>query len=276
MAPSNKSPSSLDYSAHLHELALGSWSRAMLDDDASRAVERAMGHTRSHEKLWRFVGHNHVALAELASGQCSAALDALNRASRSYSGLDPLAAVARRMAAHVHLEMGAPGLALTALGDLDLEEDPQTRYWRALAHARLDQKDIVRQLLPTLEADSAAHVEGELDSDVDRLREAVREDAVTASPRQTLPLQAAAARALVASENRELGSDALERIVAKRDGILYWPLPYIRSLYLLGEDRAARGRREDASELYRRFAKLWRGGELDLRDVERAAQFSIA
>ena len=183
-----KPPSSLDYDGFLHELALKSWNRAMLEGDAERAETNAKKLAASHDKFWRFVGHIHVSTSRLTRGQATLALDALAEAARVFAESGEIAAIAKSLRAHIHLETHSPKNALAALRGA--VATPEVSYWRALAYARQGRREEAVELACTLERLGkstsnafASHIRGDLDPEsrlasLQRAADAVEEQAV--------------------------------------------------------------------------------------------------
>lgn len=269
----SKQPSSLDYDAHLHELALRNWRRALAAHDVARAEANAQKLVVSHDKLWRFIGCIHLALANLGGGRPSLALDALAAASRAYPEARRLVNVAKTHAAHVHLETRSPQQALDVLRET--VPTSETAYWRALACARLGRRDEARELASTLEdAPMAAHLKFELEGDLDALGRTVEHvpDEELASPKLWTPIRFAFGDALRHRRQYDDAAEVFVRIASMADVILYWPVPYVRSLFHVGWWHARRGG-DGADEMYRAFLRLWEEGELDRSAVEKARQF---
>ena len=283
----SKPPSSLDYDGHLHELALNNWRRALRERDVARAEINARTLTRSHDKLWRFVGGVHLALTELSGGRTTAARDALAGAAGAYPEARELVSIAKTQSAHVHLETNSPQQALEALEDV--VTTPATQYWRALAYARLHETEAARNLADPLEDDLLrAHVLVELGDDVELLRNALKltsDDALasppsgaspaSASSQATVPILYALATRLFEQNRRTEAAEAFADIAARSDALLQWPLPYTRALYRLGKQcaREPGGDVERAREAYSQFLHLWRDGEIDREAVAEASQF---
>ncbi len=271
-----KPPSSLDYDGFLHELALKSWHRAMLEGDAERAETNAKKLAASHDKFWRFVGHIHLSTSRLTRGQATLALDALAEAARVFAEPGEIAAIAKSLRAHIHLETHSPKSALSTLQGA--VATPEVSYWRALAYARQGRREEAVELACGLErlgkstSDAfAAHIRGELDpgtrlASLQRAADAVGEQAVL-SPEPVLPIRFAYASAL---EDAGFNADAEARfreITSAPGSLAYWPIPYIRSLYRLGRlgsDEITRQRSMKS------FAAFWKDGELDRAAVQAA------
>ncbi len=86
----------------------------------------------------------------------------------------------------------------------------------------------------------------------------------------------ALARANLAAGRTEQAKTWLQRIAGASHERLCWPIPYARSLALLGRMGAAAGRQDEAAEAYGRFLRLW--GDADLANAEReeARRFLLA
>ncbi len=269
----SKPPSSLDYDGHLHELALNNWRRALRERDVRRAELNARTLTRSHDKFWRFVGGVHLALTHLCGGRITAALNAFAGSAGAYPDARELVSIARTQSAHVHLETNSPRQALVALENVVLTQE--TRYWHALAHARLSETEAARNLLDELDDDLfRAHVLVELGDDIELLQRAVTSSPSGASPQPTVPILYALATRLSEQNRHAEAAATFADIVACSDAILQWPLPYTRALYRVGEQyaRGSGGDIERAREAYTQFLHLWRDGEIDREAVAEASQ----
>lgn len=256
----SKPPSSLDYDGHLHELALGNWRRALTARDVPRAEINARTLTRSHDKFWRFTGNMHLALAQLCGGHLAAAFDAFASAARAYPEARELVSIAQVQCAHVHLETHSPQRALEALSNIVMT--PDSRYWRALACARLSREDDARALADAIDDHLLrAHVLVELGESLETLRSAfalVPDDAL-ASSRAVVPVAFALATRLLADHRENQAKAILTRVTEASDTLLHWPIPYVRALH--------------RTEQYAAFLHLWRDGDLDPDEVAEAIHF---
>ncbi len=274
----SKPPSSLDYDDFLHELAIKNWNRAMLEGDGERAETNAKKLAASHDKFWRFVGHIHVSTSRLTRGQATLALDALAEAARVFAEPGEIAAIAKSLQAHIHLETHSPKSALSALQGA--VATPEVTYWRALACARQARHEEALELACALEAQGkptenalASHVRAELHphsrlASLQGAAGAFPEQAVL-SPEPVLPIRFAYASAL---EDAGFNADAEARfleITSEPGSLAYWPIPYIRSLYRLGRLGSDENTRQRSME---RFAAFWKRGELDRAAVQLACR----
>lgn len=265
-----KPPSSLDYEGHLHELALRNWRRALNERDIRRAEIAARTLADSSDKFWKFVGNLNLGVAYLAGGKTQHALDGFVGAARAYPDAHELTSVARGQIAHVHLETGSPDRALSALAGK--ETSPKLRYWRALAHARLSEKDAARALAEQIDDPLLrAHVLAELSEDEAELATQIGHTLGTelASPRPVIPVLGWRAAELTGEE----ALIELTRITEAREAIVHWPLPYVRALHRLGTNAAALGHVTMARESFSQFVELWKDGDAEREAVSAAAQF---
>lgn len=250
----------------------------MVEADGEKAETNAKKLAASHDKFWRFVGHIHVSTSRLTRGQATLAIDALADAARVFAEPGEIAAIAKSLQAHIHIETHSPKRALSALEGA--VATPEVSYWRALACAREARRKEALALACALEAQEkptskafASHVRAELDpksrlASLQRAAGALEEQAVL-SPEPVLPIRFAYARAL---EDAGLHADAEARFreITRAPGSLaYWPIPYIRSLYRLGRLGSDASTRQRSME---RFAAFWKGGELDRAEVQLASR----
>ena len=236
----------------------------MLEADGEKAETNAKKLAASHDKFWRFVGHIHVYTSRLTRGQATLAIDALADAARVFAEPGEIAAIAKSLQAHIHLETHSPKSALAALQGA--VATPEVSYWRALACA------LETHGKPTSNA-FASHVCAEIDpqsrlASLQRAAAALEEQAFL-SPEPVLPIRFAYASAL---EDAGFNADAEARFreITRAPGSLaYWPIPYIRSLYRLGRLGSDESTRQRSMG---RFAAFWKGGELDRAEVQSASQ----
>src|SRR5262245_24478630 len=135
-----KKPSSLDYETLLHELALKSWRRAVLERDFARALSSAEQLVRSRDRFWRWQGALDLAVTHLCQGRSESAREALEAAKECFRDVPGLRAPAFEMEAHFWLETGKPERALEAVLRASIET-PLLSYFGALALARVGELD---------------------------------------------------------------------------------------------------------------------------------------
>ena len=80
---------------------------------------------------------------------------------------------------------------------------------------------------------------------------------------QHVPVWYRLARAHLRAGNTVEAEKWLRRIVESTSERLTWPVPYVRSLYWLGQIHEKRGEVDAARGLYERFYGLWKDGDLD-------------
>ena len=217
-----KPPSSLDYDDFLHELALKNWNHAMLEADGEKAETNAKKLAASHEKFWRFVGHIHVYTSRLNRGQATLAIDALADAARVFAEPGEIAAIAKSLQAHIHLETHSSEerscriagrrrdsrgllLARARLRTRDPWESPRATPSRRMCAPR----STLRARLASLQA----------------RRRRLRRASFPFSPSPSLPIRFAYASAL---EDAGFNADAEARFreITRAPGSLaYWPIP---------------------------------------------------
>jgi tetratricopeptide (TPR) repeat protein len=91
-----------------------------------------------------------------------------------------------------------------------------------------------------------------------------------------VPIWYALARAHLTSGDAGQAEAWLEKAAGASWERLCWPIPYARTLALLGRIRAAAGRPDQAAEVYERYLALWGDGDLDAADRDEARQFLLA
>lgn len=264
-----KTPSSLDYQALLHELAITNWRRSLVDRDFRKARENAERLAESTERLWKGIGYSILAVTELSRGFRDAALSALETAERFFADLPAMAKSQREQAAHILLESGEPARAL--------ERASKESLWRGVALARLGRSEEAATIADALAPRSeplAAYLRWELERDIGSLQRA--EDALlswqVAVHQPSTPIRYALARRLEVSGR---GTEALalyEEIVSIPDALLYWPVPFVRSHFRRARLHGAAGDLGRAREANLLFLSYWQDGELDRDDVAEAAQ----
>ncbi len=270
----SKRPSSLDYGAHLHELALGNWRRAILDRDTARAETNARALTASHDKFWRWLGGLHLGLARLCGGRAAAALEAFTEAAGAYPDAHELATLPRALSAHTHLELGSPERALAVLENAALT--PETKYWRALSLARLSENGEARKVAATIdEPVLAEHVMSVLTGDLDLLRKAANHAAGKglSSPRPWVPIRYALGVALMEGSEPAEAARIFTEIRAVTNAVLHWPIPCIRSLQHVGDLSVKSNDLALAHEAYSELLHFWSDGDIDRTALTQAAQF---
>jgi tetratricopeptide (TPR) repeat protein len=197
-------------------------------------------------------------------------------------------------AAEVRLEQG------DAAGALELARqaltgspwtDRRVAFWEALALARLGrwaEAERVRGLL----AEEASATPGpsvqrvllHLDGELSLLRGDARRAVATLSEAARLlpergfcgehvPIWNALGRAYVAAGEAKPAEEWLERVADASYERLCWPVPYARSMVLLGRLQVTNGLQDDAAATYRRFLDLWEGADLAVPEQSEARRF---
>ena len=92
----------------------------------------------------------------------------------------------------------------------------------------------------------------------------------TKDPPQHVPIWFSLAKAYMAVGDDDKALSTLKRITESSNEHIWWPVPYVRSFYVLGELHERRGETEQARESYRRFVEYWSAGDLDRDRVTRA------
>jgi tetratricopeptide (TPR) repeat protein len=289
-----KQPSSLDYVSLLHELTLKKWMEAMIQNEWRRADTAAQKLSASQEKFWRWLGSLSSALTDICQGKADRAIGALWAAQKTYPEASHLVASAQIMTSHVLMEMGRAEAAEAAARDAmeSARQSPlasealffygQSRLMQGkVAEARRIAEDLsgtsssqrtrtrYEQLLGQI-----ALAESEPDAGVrametaDSLIEAESAIASSLSPHVQFALASAYSRA----EKPSQAIGTLEKLVRDKGAKLSWPIPYVRSFFLLGREYRSQGKHHEAQRCFQQFLRYWGDGELDRQQVEEASQ----
>jgi tetratricopeptide (TPR) repeat protein len=274
-----KKPSSLDYEALLHELALRNWRIALLAGDFPRALGNADRLARSTDRFWSWQGRLDVATTHLAAGAAAPALEALESAKSLYSDVPALQAPAFELHAHVLVESGRLVEALELPGP----DSELFLFHRGVAAARLSGRDEAREVADRLACDPLAFsivrgealIAGRKPRDaIDLLRAALSEE--SRLPALRVPALAALGRALVDARELEPARDAFTAVDDVPDGLVHWPAVWVRSYYFRGEILLELADRDAAVRSLETFLRFWKMGELDRERIERATQLVMA
>lgn len=281
MSGSRKTPSSLDYSSLLHELAARNWRRAVNDADWRRAEVNATRLCDSGEKLWQWLGHLEVGITCLARGRPSEALGALHRCERAYPDAQSLLHAARLLTARVHLMTHSAKRALEALSGNHVLDTALVTHCRCLAHAALGQIAEARVCVKRLEAGESAweaalahHGRAHLtESPAHRLAQLTAATAQLDAPNVPGDVPAGDvhldfARQLAMEGDGERAVSSLEPVLELSPAD--WPVCHVRALFMLGHLKTNLGAAVEAKQLLRRFLLFWSGGELDRDDISQA------
>ncbi|HSF15618.1 MAG TPA: hypothetical protein VLK65_08700 [Vicinamibacteria bacterium] len=260
----------MDYQALLHELAVANWRRALVNRDFGKARDNAERLTQSTERLWKGIGYSILAVTELSRGFRDVALSALEISERFFADLPSMVASQREQAAYVLLESGEPARAV--------EKATPESLWCGVGLARLGHTEEAEVIADTLAPRSelqTAYLRWELgmgdNASLERaLGPLIGDRAAVHQP--LMPIRYALARAL---ETEGRGTDALdvyEQIVSIPDGLLHWPVPFVRSHFRRARLYEAAGDAVRAREANLLFLSYWQDGELDPDDVAEAGQ----
>ena len=85
-----------------------------------------------------------------------------------------------------------------------------------------------------------------------------------------VPIWFALANAHLAAHRDGEAASRLQKIVAGGTLRAYYPIEYMRSLFLLGEISDQQGDRAKAADFYRRYLKYWADGDIDRENVATA------
>ena len=278
-----KQPSSLDYETLLHELALNSWRKSLLERDFPRALQNAEKLARSRDPFWRWQGALDLAVTHLCQGRSESSREALETAKACFREVPGFRAPAFEIEAHFWLETGRPHRALDAVRGASTET-PVLSYFRGLAHARLADldaaasvaRDLGRSGAP-LELALSHHVRAETHPGT--AVETLIEGASILSRREADPSTAgilvrfALASALFERGRLKSALHVFDEVLYDNETVLYWPIPFIRALFFRGRIRALHGDFSGASGDGERLLSYWGMGDLDLERIDEARQW---
>jgi tetratricopeptide (TPR) repeat protein len=279
-----KQPSSLDYETLLHELALKNWRKSLLERDFSRALQNAGQLARSRDRFWRWQGSLDLAVTHLCRGRSESAREALEGAKECFREVPGLRAPAFAIEAHFWLEVGRPHRALEAIREASVET-PLLLYLRGLAQARLVAldaaaavaRDLGRSGAP-LELALSRHVLSEVhpEAAIETLGQAVAGLRPFRGEDPSNPgILVRQALASTLFERGELDSAlrVVDEVLQDEEAVLYWPIPFIRALFVRGRIGALQGDGSGASAFGKRFLSFWAAGDLDRERVAEARQW---
>jgi hypothetical protein len=277
-----KNPSSLDYEALLHELALNNWRRSILASDFPRAIHNADQLAQSRDRFWRWQGHLDLAVTNLCQGRTDRFREALEAAKEYFRDFPGLRAPALEIEAHFWLETGRPHRALDAARHAG-DETSLLRYLRGLAHARLADLDAAESCASALsrggsglEVALSLHVtaEGHPRAGFEALRQA----AASLPTSERTPASAgilvrfALASALFERGELSRAQREFDDMLGNDEALLYWPIPFIRALFFRAKIRRGLGDESGAGVDARRFLSYWGAGDFDRDRLVEARQ----
>lgn len=277
-----KNPSSLDYEALLHELALKNWSRSILEADFPRALQNAGRLIQSRDRFWRWQGHLDLAVTNLCRGQSESAREALEAAKACFRDVPGLRAPAFEIEAHFWLETGRPHRTLEAARQAGTET-LLLSYLRGLAHARLEDLDSARSCALALSKGEnglrialSRHIDAEShpQTAVETLQEATgglpRGERDPADP--GIFIRFALALALMERGKLEEASGELDEVLQEEQALLHWPIPFVRALFFRARIRGRLGDDSGAATDAERFLSHWGEGDMDPERLKEARQ----
>jgi tetratricopeptide (TPR) repeat protein len=296
-----KSLSSLDYASLLHELTLNKWIESVLQGDWQRARITARKLSESGEKFWSWLGYFNMAVSQLCQGRAKGALQSLTAATNAYADATHLVASTQIMSSHVLIEMGRPGeaveparKAMSLARESPLEVDAIFFFGQAqLRQGRVEEAlQIAEHSLKQVEANhpyggqARYHQlrgemmirQGELDAGVQVLEKSCaqldeRKPSYSLGSNQKVHVRFLLASAYLQAKRTNLTTRELEDIVRDTRVLLSWPVPYVRSFFLLGMEYMRQGELSKAQKNFQRFLHHWKDGELDPDQVKEAARF---
>jgi tetratricopeptide (TPR) repeat protein len=277
-----KNPSSLDYEALLHELALNNWRRSILEGDFPRAIQNAAQLTQSRDRFWRWQGYLDMALTYLCQGRTESFREALEPAKDCFRDVSGLRVPAFEIETHFWLETGKPRRALDAAREAG-SETPLLTYLRGLAHARLGDLDSAASCASALWRRGSG-LETALSRHV--TAESHPEDAVATLSRAASSLlqgerDPASAGTLVKfafgsvlfqQGEMERAREEFDYLLMGHETLLYWPVPFVRALFYRARIRLRLGDELGASADAERLLSYWGAGDLDREPLEEARQ----
>ena len=278
---SRKNPSSLDYETLLHELALKSWRRSLLEGDLARATQNAEKLAQSRDRFWRWQGFLDLAVTCLCRGRGREAREALESAKACFREVPGLLAPAFEIEAHYWLETGRPHRTIEVARAAPAAT-PLLHYFSGLASARLSDPDgsalAARELAQSgapLAAALSRHVAAETDPAraVEQLAEAEGSLGDPVPSNEGILIRFALAAALVERGETERALALFDLLLRDPEALLFWPIPFIRALFFRGRIRALRGDPTGASDDGKRFLACWGTGDIDRERVEESRQW---
>jgi tetratricopeptide (TPR) repeat protein len=229
-----------------------------------------------------------VALNRFFHGQSREGLASLQQS----TGMDSVAA---SYSAAVLLDKGEPARALEqaviaqrkSLGD---QGEWEGLFFASLAQARMGQSSEAEQTAETLrrkteklptekEKRRYLHLLGEMAfnrGDIPQAIDQLSQAQTMLAPRgfvcmtQHVPVWFSLASAYLAAGDEGRAEQWFRRISESTSERIWWPIPYVRSFYFLGQIHENRGEMEKARECYRRFFEYWKDGDMDRERVEEA------
>jgi tetratricopeptide (TPR) repeat protein len=273
-----KKPSSLDYEALLHELALKNWRRALLERDFARALSNADQLVRSRDPFWQWQGSLDLAATHVCQGRSESAREALEKAKEHFRDVPGLRAPVFEMEANLWLETGRPRRALEATRNASIET-PLLSYFGALAHARLGEVDAALSGARRLQRSETErevalyhHVAAELhpESAVAHLVKGTERLPAREPSAAGILVRYALGSSLLARDEHAAALAVFEDLLRVEEAIFLWPIPFIRSLFHRGKILSLQGDLTGAAADGERFLSFWSAGDLDRERVDEA------
>jgi tetratricopeptide (TPR) repeat protein len=289
-----RTPSSLDYEALLHELALTNWRRAILACDFSRALSNAETLARSRDRFWRWQGLVDLATTHLCFGSTSESLLHLSSARRVFPDVPSFDVAPLETEAHLWLDARSSPAPVVApresSADSDSDSDSDVlRYHRGRALARLGRRDEALDVAGSLAERGgrfglslSGHVRAEVALAAGRRdeAEAALRAALGAFSEPERKLGSTPAAPLLYALARELGSsdrdEALllfDEVAEMPDALFHWPVFHVRSHHERGALRRSRGDASGARSSFEKFLLFWGRSDVAGEDVGDALQF---
>jgi tetratricopeptide (TPR) repeat protein len=277
----------------------GRWLIHVLGDHWDEAENSARKMAGSTEPLWRWFGTFDQGINRLYSGRSQEALRLIDEAA-SAGYFDVFRSGDESYAAHILLETGDYQSALQrALRDrTNYGEHWAGReglFYAALAQARMGHfeqaekiaAELLRkaQWIPGVVGKRLHHqLLGELaliGGDATRALKELEAAHSMLAPRallirddaplpQHLPIWFSLATAHLTAGEEQAARRLFERITESSTERIWWPIPYVRSFYFLGNIYEKRGEIEKARENYDRFVDFWKDGDMDRERVQEA------
>jgi tetratricopeptide (TPR) repeat protein len=280
------------------------WRIAVLSENWDDADAHARQFSSPTEPQARWRAAVSLARNALYRGSAREAVTFFDSAATSYPSPNAYTALARCWKAELLLETGRPREALREAEiarESGVEEFPELKamFVAALAHDALGQRSEADALVRELEISWQNHggnkgeerqlhllrgrlalARGEAESGVDAMRRA----ASLLSPKGVefhwhvypdhVPVWVTLGEAELAAGQSEQALDAFELAAESGSERLEQPVPFVRSLYFLGQLELVRGEPDKARHYFERFLSYWRNGELD-RERIREAQAAV-
>jgi serine/threonine protein kinase/tetratricopeptide (TPR) repeat protein len=276
---------------------LGRWNVHLLGEKWDAAEGSAAKIAAGDDPFWKWEGGRSLGTVRLYRGRTKLALADFERAASAYPDGGSTSARARATAAHVLLETGDAAAALVHArkakidGKSDIAES-QGMFYGALAEAKLGRfkeaealAEELRRKAESLPTEKEKRRHHELLGELALLRgqpavavtELTRAESALPprgfhllSGTDHVPIWYSLAQASLATGDDASAEKWLRRVTESTTEHATWPIPYVRSFYLLARAQEKRGDNDGARASYGRFVSYWKDGDIDREQVAEA------